>query len=46
VVSADADRAVLAALPDSERVMVKDVMRQHAGLTAVEALKALRDAGM
>jgi len=38
----DDDRAVLSSLPDDERARVEDMMRRHAGLTAAEALQALR----
>jgi hypothetical protein len=44
LVLTEADRAVLVDLPDDERAMVEDVMRQFAGLTAAEALAALRHA--
>ncbi len=40
------DRAMLSSLPDDERAMVEDFMRRHAGLTAAEALQALRETGM
>ena len=40
------DRAVLSSLPDDERAMVEDTMRRHAGLTAAEALRTLRETGM
>jgi hypothetical protein len=46
LVLTDDDRAVLSSLPDDERAMVEDMMRRHAGLTAAEALQALRDTGM
>jgi hypothetical protein len=42
LVLTDDDRAVLSILPDDERAMVEDMMRRHAGLTAAEALQALR----
>lgn len=38
----ETDGAVLAGLPQDERAMVEDVMRQLALLTAAEALAALR----
>jgi len=40
------DRSVLSSLPDDERALVEDMMRRHAGLTAGEALQALRETGM
>jgi len=46
LVLTDDDRAVLSSLADHERATVEDVMRRHAGLTAAEALQALRDTGM
>ena len=46
LVLTDDDRAVLSSLADHERAMVEDVMRRHAGLTAAEALQALRETGM
>jgi len=42
LVLTDDDRAVLSSLPDDERARVEDTMRRHAGLTAAEALQALR----
>jgi len=42
LVLTDDDRAVLSSLPDDERARVEDMMRRHAGLTAAEALQALR----
>ena len=42
LVLTDGDRAVLSSLPDDERAMVEDLMRRRAGLTAAEALQALR----
>jgi hypothetical protein len=45
LVSTDDDRAVLSSLPDDERAMVEDMMRRYAGLTAAEALQALRETG-
>ena len=42
LVLTDDDRAVLSSLPDGERAMVEDMMRRRAGLTAAEALQALR----
>ena len=44
LVLTDDDRAVLSSLPDDKRAMVEDMMRRHAGLTATEALQALRAA--
>jgi hypothetical protein len=41
-----AGRAVLSSLPEDERAMVEDMMRRHAGLTAAEALRAVRETGM
>ncbi len=40
------DRAVLNSLPDHERAKVEELMRRRAGLTATEALQALRETGM
>jgi hypothetical protein len=40
------DRRVLAELSDDERAMVEQVLRNHPGLTAAEALEALRQAGV
>jgi hypothetical protein len=42
LVLTDDDRVVLSSLPDDERARVEDMMRRHAGLTAAEALQALR----
>jgi hypothetical protein len=42
LVLTDDDRAVLSSLPDDERARAEDMMRRHAGLTAAEALQALR----
>jgi len=46
LVLTDDDRAVLSSLPDGERAMVEDMMRRRAGLTAAEALQALRETGI
>ena len=46
LVLTDDDRAVLSSLPDDKRAMLEDMMRRHAGLTAAEALQALRETGM
>ena len=35
LVLTDDDRAALFSLPDDKRAMVEDMMRRHAGLTAV-----------
>jgi hypothetical protein len=45
LVLTDDDRAMLSSLPDDKRAMVEDMMRRRAGLTAVEALQALRETG-
>jgi hypothetical protein len=44
LVLSDADRQLLATLPDDTRDLVKRAMRHRPGITAAEALNALRDA--
>ena len=44
LVLSDADRQLLATLPDDKRDLVKRAMRHRPGITAAEALNALRDA--
>jgi hypothetical protein len=44
LVLSDADRQLLATLPDDKRDPVKRAMRHRPGITAAEALNALRDA--
>ena len=44
LVLSDADHQLLATLPDDKRDLVKRAMRHRPGITAAEALNALRDA--
>jgi hypothetical protein len=44
LVLCDADRQLLATLPDDKRHLVKRAMRHRPGITAAEALNAVRDA--
>ena len=45
LVLTEIDRAALADLSEAERAIFEDMMRRHAGLTAAEALQALRETG-